>query len=236
MQTEETKKIRRNWTTINIRWERIEHEMCLVPNKINRFACQDVNRHSARQGPRGKKKLKTRKNTIEWKLSWKNFLERLPGKVFPRSLKYSDEVCFSISLGGAWVVGWSMLNFSGVCDKTNTNGEKILHGHDRTYLQQFSFLFASHLNACWLMITWSWFVMKWPSNWKSSTVNCIDEAYRKIAFKLNAQFPINELQSFSNPVTKPPSHPQLIPDHEKRFSQSNSFSKMQFCEIQFNKW
>lgn len=78
--------------------------------------------------------------------------------------------------------------------------------------------------------------MKWSSNWKSSTVNCIDEVYRKIAFKLNARFPINELESFSNRVTKPPGHPQLIPDHEKRFSQSNSFSKMQFCEIQFNRW
>lgn len=147
--------MRRNWTTINIRWERIEHEMCLVPNKINRFACQDAIRHSARRGPRGKKKLKApkkhcRMEAFTKKLSWtaarKGFSSL--AEIFRRSL------LFNLTRAGLFgLLGDQCSTIVALVTRRTQMAKKILHGHDRTYLQQFSFLFASRSNACWQMIT-----------------------------------------------------------------------------------
>lgn len=64
-QKAETKKIQWNWNSVNIRWERIEHEMCLVSNKnaiLLAKKCIDI-----RYEVRWRKKLNESFND---KLSW----------------------------------------------------------------------------------------------------------------------------------------------------------------------
>lgn len=65
-QKAETKKIQWNWNSVNIRWERIEHEMCLVSNKkaiALAKMCIDIRYGEVRWGKKS-----------EWKLSRQTFL------------------------------------------------------------------------------------------------------------------------------------------------------------------